>query len=332
MKWRTTTQRRAVIPAAAIAGITLTAALAGCSSGTASNTTGAAASGTCSNVTALVNDIQNPWNGTLASGMKTKADELGVNLTIQNAGGVVSDQTSQLQQAITSNPDGILLQATESTGLVPGVKLANKASVPVVTVNANIGEGADVVTFVGVDQKDYGIALAKLVEQALPNGGKVAIIQGVVGNPVEIDRTEGINETFAANPSIDVVATVTDSWNNADNLAVVQDLLAKYPAGQLDAVVAEGPEMYVGAKYATSIGRTDVKFIAGDFPIEVKEAIESGDLYGTVLQDGATIGAQAVTDLCAHVEGKSVPTPTDFLDLPSITSENVSQYDTTWNW
>ncbi|WP_081624218.1 sugar ABC transporter substrate-binding protein [Arthrobacter sp. 135MFCol5.1] len=329
MKWFNT-NRKAVAPIALASAVTVIC-LSSCSSA-APGAGATAASGSCSKVTALVNDLQNPWNATLAQGMTEQAAKLGVNLTVQNAAGVIATQASQLQQAVTSKPDGILLQATESNGLVPAVKIANRNSVPVATVNANVGQGADVVTFVGVDQKDYGIALAKLVEEALPNGGNVAIIQGVVGNPVEIDRTEGITETFAANPSIKIATTVTDSWNNADNLAAVQDLLAKYPKGTLDAVVAEGPEMYVGAQYAASIGRDDVKFIAGDFPIEVQEAIKAGHLYGTILQDGATIGARSLEDLCAHVTGKSVPTPTDFIDLPSITSKNVADFKTSWHW
>jgi len=329
MTWFSTNSKAAPV---ALASALAMICLSSCTSAATPGTQDGAASGKCSKVTALINDVQNPWNATLAQGMTDQATKLGVNLTIQNAAGVISTQTSQLQQAVTSKPDGILLQATESDGLVPAVKIANRSSVPVVTVNANVGQGADVVTFVGVDQKDYGIALAKLVEEALPKGGNVAVIQGVVGNPVEIDRTEGITETFAANPSIKVVTTVTDSWNNADNLAAVQDLLAKYPKGTLDAVVAEGPEMYVGAQYAASIGRTDVKFIAGDYPLEVKAAIEAGHLYGTILQDGATIGAKSLEDLCSHITGKSVPTPTDFVDLPSITSKNVSTFQTNWHW
>lgn len=335
MKRYSKTLRSDRITLLAVVGSVALVSLAGCSSAQPSAEAAdpaAEASGECTTVIALINDIQNPWNSTLAQGITDEAITLGIDLTIQDAAGNVATQTSQMQQAVTAKPDGIILQATESDGLVPAVRIANGDGVPVVTVNASIGDGAEIVTFVGVDQKDYGIALAKLAESALPDGGSVAVVQGVVGNPVEIARTEGILETLAANDSVEVVATVTDSWNNADNLAVVQDLLAKYPAGTLDVVIAEGPEMYVGAAYATSIGRDDVKFIAGDFPIEVKESLEAGELYGTILQDGATIGAQSLQDLCAHVKGEDVPTPTHFVELPTITRDNVGDYDTSWNW
>lgn len=333
MKWHTaTTRSRATLVSAALSTVALIS-LAGCTSAAPGpESSGTAGSGKCKNVTALITDMQNPWDETMANGMQDQAKKLGVNLTVQDAAQTVATQASQLQQAVTAKSDGIILQAVESDGLVPAVKLANNASIPVVTVNATIGDGAHVVTFVGVDQKDYGVALAKLAESAIPNGGKVAIIEGPVGNPVEVDRTKGINETFAANPSIDVVTTVTDSWTNAGNLAAVQDLLAKYPKGQLDVVVAEGPEMYVGARYAKKIKRDDVKFISGDFPIEVNDAIKSGDLYGTTLQDGGAIGARSLTDLCNHIAGKTVSSPTDFLKIPAITSDNVSQYKTTWHW
>jgi len=290
--------------------------------------------GACTKVAYLVNNVANPWISTMADGGEAEAKKLGASVKVQDANLDTAAQISQIQQAVADKVSGILIQSVEADGIVPAIKQANAAGIPVVAVNSGVGDGADIVTYVGVDQTDYGKGLANLAIKALPNGGKVAVIQGVVGNPVEVQRTAGIKDTLKAAGKYDVVATVTDSWNNDKNLAAVQDLLNKYPKGSLDAIIAEGPQIYVGAKYAQSIGRTDVKFIAGDFPVQVRDAIKSGSLFGTVLQDGAQQGVMGMDALCNWVNGKksAVKQPTDFADLPLVTADNLTKYSTNWNW
>jgi len=270
----------------------------------------------------------------LADGAKDRAEALGAKMNVQNGALDTATQISQLQQAVADGVDGILIESVNADGVVPAVQQANRAGIPVVAVNSGVGEGANVVTFVGVDQTDYGRGLGNLAFQAKPDGGKVAIIRGVVGNPIEAARTSGIKEVLAKDSRYEIVAEVADNWTNDENLAAVQDLLNKYPKGSLDVIIAEGPEVYVGAEYAASIGRSDVKFIAGDFPVQVRDAIAKGTVYATVLQDGAEQGQRGVDALCNWIEGKEdeVKRPTDFVDLPLVTKENLSQYSTDWNW
>ena len=314
-------------------------ALAGCSSSSDTAAGSGAApsgSGKCSDskISLLILDAANPWVATLADGAKARAEALGAKMNVQNGALDTATQISQLQQAVADGVDGILIESVNADGVVPAVQQANSAGIPVVAVNSGVGEGANVVTFVGVDQTDYGRGLGNLAFQAKPDGGKVAIIRGVVGNPIEAARTSGIKEVLAKDSRYEIVAEVADSWTNDENLAAVQDLLNKYPKGSLDVIIAEGPEVYVGAEYAASIGRSDVKFIAGDFPVQVRDAIAKGTVYATVLQDGAEQGQRGVDALCNWIEGKEdeVKRPTDFVDLPLVTKENLSQYSTDWNW
>ena len=333
MKW--STPFRMSVGAAAV--VLATTALAGCSSAAPTTTSSdgdSAAAGECTSISYLINNIANPWISTMADGGEARAAELGVDIDTQNADLDTATQISQIQQAIADGVDGILIQSVEADGVVPAIQQANSAGIPVVAVNSGVGDGAEVVTFVGVDQYDYGVGLGNLAIKAAPEGGKVAIIQGVVGNPVEVDRTAGATETLEAAGNYEIVATVTDSWSNDENLAAVQDLLNRFPKGELDVIIAEGPQLYVGAEYARSIGRDEVKFVAGDFPVQVRDAIEAGTVFGTVLQDGAQQGAAGVDALCNWIEGNEadVKRPTDFVELPLVTAENLTDFSTDWNW
>lgn len=334
MNYRKHVRSTRVRSGAALLGAVSLIALAGCSTAGTETESDDVAAGGCSNMAFLINNMANPWISTLADGAVAQAAELGFELTVQDGANDNATQIAQLQQAIADNVSGILIQTIEADGIVPAVQLANEAGIPVVAVNAGVGEGAEVVTYVGVDQFDYGVGLARLAEQALPDGGKVALIQGIVGNPVEVLRTEAVVETLGENDAIEIVATVTDNWSNDENLAVVQDLLTRFGPGELDVVIAEGPQIYVGAQYAHSIGRDDVKFIAGDFPNQVRDGIEAGEIFGAVLQDGAQQGKAGVEALCNWIEGNegAVNRPTDFVEMPLVTKENLSEFSTSWDW
>ncbi len=87
-----------------------------------------------------------------------------------------------------------------------------------------------------------------------------------------------------------------------------------------------------GARYGAKIGRTDVKFIAGDYPKDVRDAIMQGTLYGTVNQDPYPQGYRAVELGYFWLTGQKskVPQPTDYLPLPLVTKENVAKMPPAW--
>jgi ABC-type sugar transport system substrate-binding protein len=203
----------------------------------------------------------------------------------------------------------------------------------VFALNSAIAPGGQLVTYIGDSDYQYGLAEGEMAAKAINGHGNVAVLLGVLGDSPEVQRLAGIKNVLAKYPGIKIVTTEVDLWQNAKNLADVQDLLSKYPKGQLAAVIAEGPEMYVGAAYAAKIGRTDVKFIAGDYSTQVEAAIKADQLYGTVDQSPVLEGQLGAQLAHYWLTGKKsqVPTPNDYIPLPVITAANVSQYPAQWS-
>jgi ABC-type sugar transport system substrate-binding protein len=325
-----TTRRRFL---AALSVGALAASLSACTSvGAANNTSSTGNANGPKSAALLVFDTANPFVATLVTGAKDAANKAGISLTVSNGNYDNATQISQVQDAISKGVSAIVIQASDAKGIVPAIKLANTANIPVFAVNSNAGEGANIVSFVGADQSEMGKGAADLVAKALPNGGKVALVQGVPGNPIVTLRTEGFTNQLKKTPNLNLVATVTDKFTSDGNLAAVQDLLSKYPQGSLDAIVAQGGELYVGAKYAKSIGRDDVKFIANDYPEQIEEGIKDGSVYGTVNQDPGLQGTRVIEAVNSWLNGDktAVKQPTDYIPLPLVTSENVSQYAPKW--
>lgn len=281
----------------------------------------------------MIFDTSIPFYTNLIKGANDQATKLGVKLDIVNGTAELTGQIAVVQQFITQKCSAIIISTSDSTGIVPVVKQANDAQIPVFAVNLGIGTGADFVTYVGVDDYQFGVNQGKLLMQALPNGGKVAYMNGKIGVDAQIQRKAGLMDTIKSQSNITIVAEGTANWDSAAALALTQDWLSKYAKGSLDAIVDQGPEGATAAKYVTDNGRTDVKYIVGDFPQTVKDGIAAGYIYGTTDQDPypqGTGGVQAAFDWLTGNKS-AVTQPKMLLDLPIITKDNVDKYPAAWN-
>jgi ribose transport system substrate-binding protein len=281
----------------------------------------------------MINDTTNPFLSSMGNALTAEAKKYGMKVDLLNGAADNSTQLSDVQDLINKHVNAILLTPSDPVAIIPGVKQANQAGIPVFALNSAIASGGKLVTYIGDSDYQYGVAEGKLAAAAIHGHGNVAVLLGVLGDAPEVQRLSGIKNVLAKYPGIKIVTTEVDLWQNAKNLADTQDLLSKYPKGQLAAVIAEGPEMYVGAAYAAKVGRTDIKFIAGDYSQQVETAIKSGQLYGTVDQSPVLEGQLGARLAYDWLTGKksAVKTPNYFISLPVITTSNVAKYPAEWS-
>lgn len=275
-----------------------------------------------------------PFYSNLIKGAQETAKAEGVTVDIQSGNGDLATQIAVVQQFIAQDVDMILMSPSDPKGIVPVIRQATAAGIPVMAVNtmADTTNGAKVVTYVGVDDFAFGQKQGELLAAAIGDKGRVAYIMGKLGTSAQLARKAGLEDTLKRFPEIKIVESQAADWDNSKALAVTQDFLSKYPTGALAAIIDQGPEGVNGAAFAARQGRTDVKFIMGDYPADVRNAIVGGSVHGTVNQDPAPQGVNAVKDAVLWLDGKKdqVPTPNHFLDLPIITKDNVEQYPPAW--
>jgi ribose transport system substrate-binding protein len=275
-----------------------------------------------------------PFYSNLIKLARETADKNGIKLDIQSGNGDLATQISVVQQFMAQQVDMIMIAPSDPKGIVPIIRQATDANIPVMAVNtkADISSGAKVVTYVGVDDFVFGQRQGELVVKAVGENGKIAYILGKLGTSAQIDREAGLMDVLKKHPGITIVEKQAADWDNSKALAITQDYLSKYPAGSINAIVDQGPEGVNGANFAAENGRTDLKFILGDYPVDVRNAIIKGTVYGTVDQDPAPQGKVAIEDAVLWFSGKQdqIPTPNHYLDLPTITKENVQDYPPAW--
>jgi ribose transport system substrate-binding protein len=275
-----------------------------------------------------------PFYSNFIKGQKNTAAQLGVKLVMENGNGELSNEVSAIQRLITKHVDLILVTPSDAKGIVPAIRQANAAGIPVFAVNnrVDVSTGAQVITYIGADDVMFGERQGELLVQAIGTKGTVALIQGKLGTSAQIDRKTGFMNYLKKYPGIKVVTQKSADWDNTKALSVTQDILSRYPKGKLDAIVDQGPEGVTGAQWAHKAGRTDVKFLMGDYPAEVRQAILKGTVYGTVDQDPQPQGVSSIELALKWLKGDkaSVPTPHKYMPLPIVTKKNVDQYPAAW--
>jgi ribose transport system substrate-binding protein len=185
-----------------------------------------------------------PFYANFKTGLEDGAKQFGFTYDLVDGNsGDVATELANLQNFMAQKKDLILLTPS-GQGIIPGIKLVNDASIPIIEVNNKAGFGSgdvNVLTYAGADDVEFGRLQGKLLDQAFGgNKAKVAYVMGFAGTSPQILRAKGWDEFRAQHPQYEEVVRSTDDFDAAKALAVVQDLLSRFPKGQLDAIGCGG--------------------------------------------------------------------------------------------
>src|SRR5918993_4725838 len=275
-----------------------------------------------------------PFYAGFKRGLEDGARQFGFEYDLRDGEGDPATEVANIQNFITDGVDLILLTPM-GEGTVPAIIQANEAGIPVIEVNNRAGFGgeeADVVTYVGADDVEFGRLQARLLDQTY--GGepvRIGYVMGIPGTSPQILRAQGFKEELASHPEYEIVAEVNDDFDSAKALAVTQDLLSRFPEGELDVIVMQGPEGVAAADFARQNGREEVQFILGDYPADVRQAIMDGYVLGTINQDPYPQAYEAMHMASLYLNGQEgeIPKPY-FLELPIITIDNAEATPPAW--
>lgn len=249
---------------------------------------------------------QHVFYNSIESALESKAQELGVTVDIQDANQDASKQLSQVQDFITKKVDAIILCPTNSAGSKSMVELAEKANIPVLTMD--IPSDGETVCHVSTDNHKGGeLAAEYMVKNALEEAkGNVAVI---TYSEIEgcVEREKGFTEWIDSNaPDVKVVDVQNYSGDQSKAADVMQNMLQKY--ADLDAVFCVGDPAAMGALSSIKAANREVKIIGFDGnPEGVAEIKKENSLWiADVAQDPAKIGETALQSAVDTVNGKTV--------------------------
>jgi ribose transport system substrate-binding protein len=275
-----------------------------------------------------------PFYAGFKRGLEDGARQFGFEYDLRDGKGDPATELANIQNFIADGVDLILLTPM-GEGTVPAIIQANEAGIPVIEVNNRAGFGseeAEVVTYVGADDVEFGRLQARLLDQTY--GGqpvKIGYVMGIPGTSPQILRAQGFKEELAKHPEYQIVAELNNDFDNAKALAVTQDLLSRFPKGELDVIVMQGPEGVAPSHFARENGREEVKFIVGDYPADIRQAIIDGYILGTINQDPYPQAFEGMHMASLYLNGQEdeIAKPY-FLELPIITIDNAEATPPAW--
>lgn len=188
----------------------------------------------------VTNTRDNPFWTDLADGAKETLEEAGIEVVADLAAPDAVDvatQAQQFQQALSMNPDIILLGALAPDPAIEMVEEAAAKGVPVISMHlATNSDKAVSLSFNGVlDAMQTGAGVA----ETLGGEGSVLHVHGVPGIPSDIDATTGFEAVLDSCPDLTLAGEVDGMYGTADAQQAVVEYLATNPAG-VDGVFQSG--------------------------------------------------------------------------------------------
>ncbi|MDN5800141.1 MAG: D-ribose ABC transporter substrate-binding protein [Corynebacterium casei] len=284
---------------------------------------GESSEGSGDSVTLALSTQTNPFFVELRDGAQAKADELGIELDIQDASDDAATQTDQLRNAETSGADVVIVNPTDSDAVGSAVQSLNNADIPVIAVDRSSNSG-EVASFVASDNVAGGKQAAEALAAAIGEEGEILVLQGIAGSSASRDRGQGFEEGIAAFPNIKVVGKQTANFDRTEGLNVTTNLLQANP--NIKAIFAENDEMALGAIEALGArAGEEVKVFGFDGTADGLTAVEDGKLEGTIAQQPDELGARAVEQAAAILDGET-PEEEIPVEVVTVTNENVAEF------
>lgn len=260
-------------------------------------------------------------------GATQAAEKAGATLVIYNANNDPAAQNNAIETYIQQKVNGIIVVAIDTNGIMPAVKAADAAGIPVVAVDAVLPEGPQKAQ-IGVDNEGAGRMIGehfvKFVNEQMGGNAKLGIV-GALNSTIQNIRQKGFEDVVKSASGV-TMAGVVDGRNVQDNaLAAAENLITANP--DLTAIYATGEPALLGAVAAVeSQGKQgQLKVVGWDLTASAIKGIDAGYVVGVIQQDPAGMGAAAVDALAKIQSGGSVD---KLISVPVtiVTKDNVDPY------
>ena len=301
--------------------LALACSLAGCAIVIDGETTSSTASTTANGSIGLsISTQNNPFFVTLAEGAKAAAQQLGVSLSVADAGDDVAKQVSDIEDLVSSNISVLIVNPVDSDGVTGAVQAAMAKGVRVISVDRAVN-GVDIDCQIASDNVMGAEMATQYIVDTLGEGIKVAELEGTPGASAAIDRSEGFHNI--ADEKLDVVVSQTANFDRTEGMSVMENMLQAH--GDIQAVFAANDEMALGAVEAVSGAGKDILVVGFDATDDAIDAIKAGRMAATIAQQPALIGSTAVEQALKLINGEEIPASIP-VEVTLVTAENADTY------
>ena len=233
------------------------------------------------------------------------AKELGAEVNVQNANGMVEEQKKQIDYFIQKGMDVIVIIAIDSESLQESVKKAKDAGIKVVSYDRLIN-GADVDLYISFDNEMVGDMMARALVKEGIDGGSVVMLGG---SPTDnnVPLVEGAFKRVMAQHRVSILDSVhADNWRAEEAAAYIY--ANPLIINRADAIMCGNDDLATQAVHALSETRQagDILVVGQDADLAACQRIVEGTQVMTVYKPVERLATRAAEAAVALAKGEEI--------------------------
>ena len=278
------------------------------------------------------------WQATI-NGAKAAARDKRVDLRVEVPKGNenVEEQIQILSVLDVKDLSGIALSPIDAERQTHLINQMVREGKKVVTLDSD-APLSDRHNYVGTNNIAAGETAARLVKEALPQGGKVAVLLANLTKNNMVDRKAGFEEVIAqagagdeAAPDYEVVGYQVDEGDSERCAQNIREALEAHPdlACFVGMTARSGPILLKELEEQGKLGQ--IKLVTFDDAPETLQGIEDGSIHATVAQDPYKYGYEAISMLASLCRNPEVGLPIVgkgffFVSVEPIRQDNLAAF------
>jgi ribose transport system substrate-binding protein len=268
------------------------------------------------------------WQNVQKGADAAMKDVSGHTMTFQGPASesAIADQVNMVENAVNRQVAGIVLAPSDPDALVPAVKKAWEARIPVVIVDSQLAEGAEQYyqSFLATDNKKAGELAAQALIEKVGTEGKIAVMSYVAGAGSEIGRVGGFTDYIKANSKLEIVGPFYSQSQMATALNQTTDVLAANSDLKGIFGANEPTAIGVGRALAQSGKAGKVVAIGFDGNEDLQAFVKDGTLAGIAVQGSYQMGELGVQTVNKLINKEKVE---KFVDtgVVLVTKDNIDK-------
>jgi ribose transport system substrate-binding protein len=234
-----------------------------------------------------------------------------------------SGQITIIEDFVTQKVDAIVMAATNATSLVPPIRKATDAGIPVITIDSGVKSDLPK-SLVGTDNEKGAAEAAHQLAKLIGGPGKVGLMPFVKGAATSDARERGFLDGLKAHPELKLVSTLYSASQSDTAMSKTEDMLTANP--DLAGIFAANEPGAIGAAQVLKTrGKAGtVKLVAFDAGGPEIKALEAGTIQALIVQNPFQMGYLGVQAAVRARRGEPVEKRID-TGVVVVTKANMNE-------
>jgi D-allose transport system substrate-binding protein len=270
------------------------------------------------------------WRG-IQEGIVAKAKDLGITVDVYaaNSEDDIEGQVQLIENCVSRGYKAIGVAPISPVNLNSVITQATRKGIYIINIDEMVdrdnlmSQGGAVQGFVATDNVAVGKLGAGYIIGKLPEGGEVAIIEGMAGNKSGEDRKNGATAAFQAASGYNIVASQAANWDRTMAYDLASSLITRFP--NLKGIYCCNDTMAMGALEAVKRAGKSIIIVGTDGNEDAVDSVKAGELSATVAQDTHLIGGIGVEMMVNALNSKVKIDPNADVPFREATAQLVTK-------